>query len=683
MTISENRELMRDWNWARNDALQLYPNKLKSCSNKKVWWMCDSGHEWEMSIYARTIGRKCPYCSRRRVLVGDNDLATTHPQLAEEWDYSINAPLTPRDVTSISSKRVAWICRKCGHEWMTKINSRTGRGTGCDECAKIKRGENRVKTRVEQRGSLAKNRADLLIDWDYDRNTISPESVTEYSNKYVYWKCHECGHQWSAKICNRSNGRSCPCCSRRKVVQGKNDLATTHPELAKEWHPIKNGKLTPQTVSHGMDRKVWWICPHGHSYKATLLHRSKRNGTNCPLCNSGRQTSFREQAFFYYLKQAFPDAISRYKDDWLGRFELDIFIPSQRLAIEYDGIAWHKEEKFEREKRKYLLCCKKGIKLIRIKEKMPENGKTDRIADDIFSVEDIEKDCNFENLLRFVLDELDPRSNPLFRKRIFDLHSPVDINLSRDRFKILQTTFEIKGSAAELYPYLVKEWHPSKNGGHYLSGFKPGSDFKAWWICPDCGLEYEATISHRVTGTGCRRCGVRKSSDSKRKNAANRSGGIRDAKLLEEWNYEKNGERIPKNFAPGSSIKVWWRCRSCGYEWEARISNRSILGRGCPCCANRVVVPGKNDLQTLFPQFAKEWDYERNGILKPTDVVPGYNKRVWWKCLKCGHSYQVSPNSRVSNSSGCRKCADKMNWVIRRKKSVDKEMERGQMIFDL
>ena len=245
MTISENRELMRDWNWARNDALQLYPNKLKSCSNKKVWWMCDSGHEWEMSIYARTIGRKCPYCSRRRVLVGDNDLATTHPQLAEEWDYSINAPLTPRDVTSISSKRVAWICRKCGHEWMTKINSRTGRGTGCDECAKIKRGENRVKTRVEQRGSLAKNRADLLIDWDYDRNTISPESVTEYSNKDVYWKCHECGHQWSARICNRSNGRNCPCCSRRKgkVVQGKNDLVTTHPELAKEWHPIKKGKL--------------------------------------------------------------------------------------------------------------------------------------------------------------------------------------------------------------------------------------------------------------------------------------------------------------------------------------------------------------------------------------------------------------------------------------------------------
>ena len=70
----------------------------------------------------------------------------------------------------------------------------------------------------------------------------------------------------------------------------------------------------------------------------------------------------------------------------MGRFELDVFIPSQRLGIEYDGIAWHKEEKFNREKRKYRLCKEKGVRLIRIKEKMPLNGERGQIADEILSV---------------------------------------------------------------------------------------------------------------------------------------------------------------------------------------------------------------------------------------------------------------------------------------------------------
>ena len=673
---------MKEWNWAKNDLLGFDPTKLKNRSNKKVWWKGACGHEWEMSIHDRTMGRSCPYCSRLWILPGDNDLATTHPLLAEEWDYDENGSLTPRDVTSISIKRVGWICSKCGNKWKTKIRYRTIKGSGCAECAKIMRGKSRVKTSVKMRGSLAETRSELLNDWDYSKNKIFPNEITASSNKVAHWICHTCGYEWTAKISNRNNGRGCPCCSNRIVVPGKNDLLTTHPELAKEWHPTKNKPLAPSNVSYGSGKKVWWMCPNGHEYQATILHRASKNGTGCPVCNDGRQTSFREQAFFYYLRQIFPDAVSRYKDDWLGRFELDIFIPSQKLAIEYDGVAWHKEDKFERERRKYELCAKRGIKLIRIKEKIPEGDLGRRIADEILSVRDIEKGDNFANLLRFVLDRLDRRSSFWFRKKVGDFHSPVDINLKRDRFKIHKTATQIVNSAADHSPHLISEWHPEKNGDQKLSGFKPGSDFKAWWICPKCGREYEAIIAHRVNGTGCKICGFAKLAETKRRKAAIKTGGLKDARLLAEWNYGKNGDLKPDDFASGSSRKVWWICQKCGYEWKATIANRS-QGRDCPCCANKVVVTGKNDLATLYPHLLKEWDYDRNGDLDPRKVLPGRNGKVWWKCLECGHSYEAPPSRRTGQGSGCRKCADKKNWEIRRKNAATKAIAAGQMEFDL
>ena len=105
-----------------------------------------------------------------------------------------------------------------------------------------------------------------------------------------------------------------------KLNQYNGQLVRSAVELAKEWHPTANGTLTPQQVTIGSGKKVWWLCPRGHSYKASVMHRG--HGTNCPDCNSGRQTSFAEQAVFYYIKQVYPDAISRCSDILPGRMEL-------------------------------------------------------------------------------------------------------------------------------------------------------------------------------------------------------------------------------------------------------------------------------------------------------------------------------------------------------------------------
>ena len=59
----------------------------------------------------------------------------------------------------------------------------------------------------------------------------------------MWWLC-SLGHEWPASMLNRSQGSGCPCCSGNKVGQG-NTLIDLHPELAAQWHPARNGDLTP------------------------------------------------------------------------------------------------------------------------------------------------------------------------------------------------------------------------------------------------------------------------------------------------------------------------------------------------------------------------------------------------------------------------------------------------------
>lgn len=362
----------------------------------------------------------------------------------------------------------------------------------------------------------------LMHEWDIEKNKavgLNPEKLGSQSNFYAFWKCHKCGYEWSAKINNRYNGRGCPCCARKKIVPGINDLATTHPTLAKEWDYSRNGSLTPNKVLYGSSKRVYWLCPEGHSYTATINHRSSGNGTSCPICNSGRQTSFAEQAFFYYIKKIFPDAINRYTEIFANGMEIDIFIPSIKLGIEYDGEVWHKKENFERELKKYSICQQNGIRLLRIMEKSPTG--IIHTADETLSMpKHIYEHKYLAQCIRYLLDKIDPQSNMWTRKNPIHLHSGVDINIQRDEQEIRSYMTKLrKGSLAELYPQIASEWHPTDNGTISPDKIKPGSDYKAVWICKTCGNIYRSTVGHRTgkNPTGCPKCGLEKVTAAKRK----------------------------------------------------------------------------------------------------------------------------------------------------------------------
>ncbi len=102
-----------------------------------------------------------------------------------------------------------------------------------------------------------------------------------------------------------------------------------------------------------------------------------------------------------------------------------------------------------------------------------------------------------------------------------------------------------------------------------------------------------------------------------------------------------------------SGKKVWWKC-SKGHEWQATVTHRSN-GTGCPICANRQVLIGYNDFQTLYPDLAKEWNYDKNGERMPTDITSCSQKKVWWRC-KNGHEWEARVFNRTLHGSGCPIC---------------------------
>ena len=132
--------------------------------------------------------------------------------------------------------------------------------------------------------------------------------------------------------------------------------------------------------------------------------------------------------------------------------------------------------------------------------------------------------------------------------------------------------------------------------------------------------------------------------------------------LLKEWDDDKNNSLRPDQVTYGSGQKVWWKC-NYGHSWQAAICDRS-RGTGCPYCSNRIIIPSYNDLATINPNLASEWNYERNSglingngidISTPDKVSAVSGQSVWWKCSK-GHEWQAKISNRV-NGRGCPLCS--------------------------
>lgn len=241
------------------------PSAVTFGSGLKKPWKCQQGHSWIAAIGDRALGTKCPFCTGRKILIGFNDLETTHPDLSKEahgWN--------PREVSSGSNKRVEWIC-SLGHIWVTDVAHRALGKTGCPFCKNLRLlvGFNDLETKFPSIAAEADG-------WD-------PSTIVFGTDKRRAWMCKS-GHKWSTTVVSRTrDGHGCAQCGGQRVTPGVNDLATTHPEVASTAYGWDASKV----MAGSSTKRLQWQCGLGHVYRKSISNRALR-GEGCPIC-SGRK----------------------------------------------------------------------------------------------------------------------------------------------------------------------------------------------------------------------------------------------------------------------------------------------------------------------------------------------------------------------------------------------------------
>jgi len=421
--------LVVEWHPTKNG--KLYPEDVSASSGKKVWWECTpKKHAWPAKISNRaSLNQGCPGCDGRMAIIGETDLATTHPILAGQWHPTKNSR-GPETVTAGSGYRATWICNY-GHDWTVAVDQRARRNTGCPVCY--------GRVAIVGENDLPTTHPNLMLEWHWVKNKRLPTTCKAGSNYRAHWVCQTCQYEWPTQISNRTlYGKGCPACGHRVVVIGVSDLATTDPSLAAEWHPTKNGDLTPQNFRRGSTFMAWWhrdSC--GHDWPALISSRSQGmgcgvcsgskimvgvtdlatthprlaaewhedndrtpqevtrgsqyvamwrctkaqhvwsiavstravNGNGCSACSTASHRSRGEEEIFEFLSSLGLKPVSNTRTVLNGK-ELDIYLPEKKLAIEYNGLYWHSEavrgKSFHREK--WQAAKTLGIQLVQVWE---------------------------------------------------------------------------------------------------------------------------------------------------------------------------------------------------------------------------------------------------------------------------------------------------------------------------
>lgn len=372
------------------------------------------------------------------------------------------------------------------------------------------------------------------------------------SGRKIWWKCNK-EHVWQESIRARVRKRTCPYCDNTRVWPNCNDLATTHPQLAKQWHSDKNGTLSPTNILAHSTKKVWWRGTCGHVWCSEV--RSRVRGYGCPVCD-GKQVDSQTNS----LLTKIPSVA-----DW-----------------------WHDDNKFSPDETHYgssvaaVFVCGKDHKFV-----MKINAFVNR----------------------------------------------------KNKCPICDGTTRVPGvnTLADAYPDLVEEWDSERNECELGELTVKTKNVKKYWTCVNQHTMLQSPMSRNVNG--CTLCKTEKLTQC--------------SKLVAEWDYLYNDKNI-ETFSTKSGYKAHWICQR-EHRWQATIYDR-FNGNNCPVCAGRNAEKGVNDLATLYPQTAKQWD-ERNEMSADT-VLPGSGQIVGWINDKCGHTWKNQIRYQIKQKpNSCPVCA--------------------------
>ena len=204
----------------------------------RYWWKCPiCGCEWSRELGTALKSNLCPACNGRALVKGYNDLATTHPELAAEWDYDRNGELRPSDVLAGSTRAVWWKCSKCHGVWQCKVVNRKLNAVRCPYYRK--------KRLLKGFNDLASQYPELAKEYLPELNSgITADELLIRNKTKVKWRCCKCGYEWITTIGHRAKrGTGCPRCNGKKTSQSKMKAVVC----------VETGKIYESIMSAGRD----------------------------------------------------------------------------------------------------------------------------------------------------------------------------------------------------------------------------------------------------------------------------------------------------------------------------------------------------------------------------------------------------------------------------------------------
>lgn len=569
-------------------------------------------------------------------------LASKYPQLAQEWDYERNGDLTPSSITPGSHLKVYWICPTCGHSYSMRVSNRTAPSKQnkktklCPVCRGqiIIPGYNSLKAKYPE---VVEN------EWDFDLNEIDPDTIAPHTNKAYYWKCLNGHESYLARVNNKisKNGGNCPKCSHQKFSK-EFSLKSLNPALAQEWDIELNGGLSAEEVFANSNKAYWWRCPKcGHTWKAKVNNRN--NGRGCPNCAKGRHTSFPEQVVFHYLRAVFPEAVNGYK---FQKKELDIYIPSIKTGIEYDGEAFHRTSRKVRfDIAKTQFFKEQGIRIIRIRER-----GCSPFTSDVAEVITINYSPDYRELqdtLQVLIDELCSYNSIQEIPRV-DIDAIRNVIMAELYAVPYEESFAAKQIAkSRAGEKLIAIWDCERNAPLTPEAVKPFSELKVFWVCPNHSEhKWRNTVKSVSLGYGCPSCSKCRRWTTK--------DWINKAQIIHNFKYDYSKVVYVNSKTPIEII-----CPIHGSFMQ--LPSEHLAGKGCKYCAHQAFHP-KESLAIVCPEVAKQWDYERNRETGYTPDSIGVDSKIkfWWHCTNGKpHSFQATIAKRVNGGLQCAVCHGK------------------------
>ena len=550
--VSDNAQLMAEWDWAKNTEIGLDPKQLTCGIKTTAWWICPKGHSYEARIDAKNRGTTCPYCANRKVLAGFNDALTLIPEITQEWYYEENFPLLPNDVVATSRKKVHFRCNR-GHKYQMAAGDFL-KGYSCPVCVGRKI--------IPRTNDFASYDARLLEEWDFSKNTIDPTSISPNYYRKVWW-LGKCNHSWKASVYSRTKmGTNCPICSQERHASVSEKSVLYYVKKYIPFDVLENYR--GEHIQLELDIYIPQI-KTAIEYDGERWHQDTNSDIKKDIMCEGngiRLIRIREKGCPSYISQA-----------------IKIELPNNKTTGVEEGI----KELLE-------LLCVSNV-----------NVNIERDLSDILSMMNfMVKEQSLSVTHPDIAKEWHPTKNgnlrpehtrPNSNKKVWwlcpkghEYQTEVYFRTKRGNACPICSGHRVQTGYNDLYsqnPLLAKEWNYKRNIGLDPTQVTFASSKKVWWIC-EKGHEWQTSISHRAAGQNCPVCAGRTILK-----------GYNDLEtlrpdLMEEWDYDKKVEIHPSALSLHSGKKVWWICKRCGNSWQATVDKRSN-GRGCPKCAKRKI----------------------------------------------------------------------------------------------